>query len=173
MRQVVIGVLVWGSLAGLVLPPPVLAVSGVPDTQAPAIVDVAMTGQGTVVGRVVDAQGAAVPRTQVAFRSVSGQTATALTDEQGMYAVAGLAQGGLYEASAAGGSGVYRIWQPGTAPPSAQNSAMIVAGGRLVRGQNGTPFWSFRNPIFLGGLIAAGVAIPIAAYNSQNNPASP
>lgn len=173
MRQVVTGLLVWVSLVGLVLPPPALAVSGAPETQAPAIVDVAMTGQGTVVGRVVDAQGAAVARTQVAFRSFSGQTATAVTDEQGAYAVAGLAQGGLYEAAAAGGRGVYRVWQPGTAPPSAQNSAMIVAGGRLVRGQSGTPFWSFSNPIILGGLIGAAVAIPIGVYNSQNNPASP
>jgi len=172
-------VLVWAALAGLCIPQAAFGVELPPGQPlaagavSAAIVDVAMVSPGTVLGQVLDSQGAMVPKTRVSFRSTTGEIASTMTDEQGQFTQAGLAQGGVYEVAAAEGRGLYRVWQPGTAPPAAQPRALIIARGRLVRGQSGTPFWSLTNPLLVGGLVGAAVAIPVAIHNANNNPASP
>lgn len=173
MNRAQTGMLLLTALSVLGVVPCVQGAEPGAETLSPAIVDVAMIGPGTVVGQVLDPQGVGVAKTAVSFRAVNGPAVSTVTDEQGHFTQAGLGQGGVYEVAAAEGRGLYRVWQPGTAPPSAQSQALVVAGRRLVRGQGGKPFWSLTNPVILGGIVGAAVAIPVATYNNHNGPVSP
>ncbi len=170
---------------------------GVALATAPAqgAVDVALTGSGVLLGQVVDSQGQPLAGVPVTIEQAGRQLAIAPTDAEGYFAFRGV-HGGVYQLSAAEGGGSYRTWVPGTAPPQAQQGALVVAGHDLVRGQCqqcgpcGTacapcnpcgPSWGppggplMRAAIFGG--IAAGIAVPvgiaISEANEDDEPATP
>lgn len=140
------------------------------DDAAPIVVDVAMAAGGTFRGQVVDRQGLPLAGTTVSIRQQQSEIASAVTDADGAFAVSRL-PGGVYLVVAGPASGVYRLWAPGAAPPGANDSAMLVAGGNLVRGQGGWMYWA-TNPWVIGGVVAAAISIPIAVTNHNRHSGS-
>jgi hypothetical protein len=61
-----------------------------------------------------------------------------------------------------------RAWTHAAAPPAATDQLTVVDGPPLIRGQQ--PFSAvFTNPLFIGLVIAAAIAIPIAVHNAQHD----
>lgn len=141
---------------------------------APAVADVALAGGGMFVGKVVNAQGAALANTSVSLQQAGQQIASATTNEEGVFAVQGL-RGGLYQVVADGGVVSYRLWAPNTAPPAANQSALIVTGDAVVSGnhghgghQYGVLRWMREHPLLVGAGIAAAIAIPLAVDDDDD-----
>jgi hypothetical protein len=137
-----------------------------------------------LVGQVVDPQGTPMPGAPVSLRSQGKQLAATKTGKQGYFAFKGV-RGGVYQIATRDGQGVYRMWSPGTAPPAAEQGALVVAGNEVVRGQEGA-FPSqegppplkvlLANPLVIGAVAATAVAVPVAIHNTRQDrdrPASP
>jgi len=171
-------------VAAACLPQALWAGAVTPD-QPTVVADVAMTADGRLVGQVLDGQGSPVAGIPVAVFQQDRQAAAATTDAGGYFAVAGL-RSGVYQVAAAEGRAFYRVWAPGMAPPGAQQSALVVAGEDLARGQIGSllPFGGFggfggfgmgglsgifSNPWFAAAAVSASVAAPIAVHNAERN----
>jgi hypothetical protein len=148
---------------------PQVVFAAAPST-VPAVVDIALADGGVLHGQVVDLQGSGVTGAPVAVKTQNRDVATAITTADGHFSVTGL-RGGVYQVAAGQDQGVYRLWSAGTAPPSAQNKAIIYT-------QNGTENagggWKMllTNPIVIAGVVATAVAVPLA-LSHHNKPASP
>jgi hypothetical protein len=136
-----------------------------PAAASPAmdITDVALTAGGGFCGQVVDAQGRPQAATQVLVCRQQQVMATTTTDQNGQFSLHGL-QGGIYQIFAGQGMKNFRLWAPGTAPPAARQSALLVAGDQVVRGQGGLRYW-LTNPWVLAIGVATAIAVPIALSN--------
>ena len=149
--------------AALVLPSLAVAQAEQTDSgpKAPPVVDVRLHQDGTLLGQVVTAQSSPASRGR--------ELATATTDKNGYFAFAGL-HDGVYQLVAAEGQGTFRVWSAQTAPPAAQPGALVVTGKETVRGQGGIRRVrnALANPVVAGGLIAAGIAIPIAVDDADD-----
>lgn len=164
---------------GVCVPQALMAAESV--ARQPIAADVALRDGGVLLGQVVDTQGTAKAGVAVTVHSGDRELAAAKTDAGGYFAFRGLG-GGVYRLSAAEGQGLYRVWAPETAPASAGQGALIVAGQDLVRGDFGpggevigwTKF-CLSNPWVMAGLVAAAVAIPLALHEAddEDEPASP
>lgn len=171
--RVLKGLMVFLAAMGVCLPQSLFASQ---PTQAPNIVDVALGDGGVLLGQVVDVAGTAKAKVPVSLQSGQQTLGMSETDANGYYAFSGL-RGGVYQVVAAEGQGAYRAWTPGTAPPTAQQGALVVAGQDLVRGQTGgrLKFW-LSNPWVIAGIVATAVAVPVAIATSQhhhNEPVTP
>lgn len=143
--------------------------------QGKPITDVALQDGGVMVGQVVDTAGVPQKDQPVSLLGGKQELGSAKTDANGYFAFSGL-RGGTYQVVATEGHGAYRTWSPGTAPPNAQQGALVVAGQDVTRGQLGClPCWMC-NPLVVAGVIAAAVAIPVAISSSdrdRNPPPTP
>jgi len=165
-KQVLKGLVVFLATLGACMPQVLMAAQ---PAQTPNIVDVALRDRGVLVGQVVDVSGAPQAKVPVSLQTGQQQLGTATADANGYFAFSGL-RGGVYQVVAAEGQGAYRLWTPGTAPPTAQQGALVVAGQDLVRGQGGgrLRFW-LSNPWVIAGIVAAAVAIPVAVANANHH----
>lgn len=165
------GMLVSLATAGLCLPYAALA-APLPAQRPVVALDVALRDGGILLGQVVDTQAAPLPGVAVSLRDRDRELARTETDRNGYFAVRGL-RGGVYQIFAAKGHGAFRLWTPGTAPPAAQQGALLVAGCDTVRAQCGGAlrFW-LSNPCVLAAAVAAAVAVPVAVHNGRR-PSSP
>jgi hypothetical protein len=170
-RRIVNGVMVSLAAIGFLLPQPLVAASPAP---ASPVADVALRDGGVLIGQVVDAQGAALGSVPVSLRYQDRELAAAKTSKEGYFAFKDL-RGGVYQLTAAQGQGVYRVWSAGTAPPAAQEGALVVSGDKVVRGQEGGGFRSFiTNPLVIAAVVATAIAVPVAIHNSHHKtPTSP
>ncbi len=170
-RRIVNGVMVSLAAIGFLLPQPLLAAKPAPASPA---VDVALRDGGLLVGQVVDEQGVALASAPVSLRYQDRELVAAKTNKDGSFGFKGL-RGGVYQIVAAKGHGVYRAWSVGTAPPAAQEGALIVSGDPVVRGQAGGGFAAFiTNPLVIAAVVATAVAVPVAIHNSrQRSPETP
>lgn len=145
---------------------------------APAIkpLDVKLDGEAGFAGQLVNASGKPQSRATVELRRDRKVIGTIRTDREGRFAFAGL-RTGVYEVTAPDATGLYRVWMPRVAPPSAQDEVLLVQGD-VVRGQqamvgpgaglyDGKAMQILGNPWVFAGVVAAGVAIPVAV--SQND----
>lgn len=148
----------------------------------PAVVDVALKDGGVLLGQVVDPQGKGIQGTTVALSRYDREVVQISTGAEGYFALKEV-PGGVYQLASGNGGGVYRLWAPGTAPPAAQEGALLVAHEEVVavRGQSppvvppGAKVKTFlANPLVIGGIVATAVAVPVAIHNSRSSsPASP
>ncbi|MDZ4657471.1 MAG: hypothetical protein SH868_07805 [Bythopirellula sp.] len=150
--------------------------------------DVALVGEGLLIGQVLNAAGQPVVGAPVVLSSQGQEIARCHTDKRGIFQVMGL-NGGAVEVASVGVTGTCRLWSPGTAPPAAQQGLLIVAEGEVVRGQHmggtvghgrgrarghggGLLAMMIEHPLVTAGAVGAAIAIPIAVSNS-GSPASP
>ncbi|NOY29874.1 MAG: hypothetical protein GXP28_06750 [Planctomycetes bacterium] len=154
----------------------VAPVAAAPPAAAPR--DVALHQGGVLLGQVVDAHGASLAKTPVSLVSGGKEVARTQTDHTGKFTVSGL-KGGVYQVASANHQGTYRLWSPQTAPPAAGRGIMLVSGKDVVRGQGvsgpfgGVANWIAKHPIMTAGVVAAGIALPIALDDDDDPPATP
>jgi hypothetical protein len=160
-------VLISLAAVGMCMPQVAFAVE---TAATPAVVDIALSDGGVLHGRVVDLQGANVSGVPVSVKAQNRDVATATTAADGSFAVQNL-RGGVYQVAAGEGQGAYRLWSDGTAPPSAQNDAVVYT-------QNcapgcGAPRSGLKafltNPIVICGVVATAIAVPVALANSHSS----
>lgn len=137
---------------------------------AHVIRDVELARGGLLVGRLLDANGRPLRDADVSVLAGGKTLASMRTDADGVFAVSNL-RGGVHEITTADNVQVCRLWAHGTAPPHTPRSIDVVSGSEVIRGQYGPPpgnrfvrkakVWA-TNPLIVGGVIAAAVAIPVA-----------
>jgi hypothetical protein len=172
--RIVNGVMVSLAAFGFLLPQPLVAGSPAPASPPSPVVDVALGEGGVLVGQVVDDQGAALANVPVSLKAQERELAVAKSSKEGYFKFKGV-RGGVYHLAAAKGHGVFRMWSPGTAPPAAEEGALLVSGDQVVRGQEGNAYKAFlTNPLLIGAVVATAVAVPVAIHNSHHSsPSSP
>lgn len=137
---------------------------GVPATQ---IVDVRLDEHGALHGRLVDSTGQASADRTVLLQQAGGPPLAAQTDASGRFLLPRVAPG-VHRAMAGQTAMVCRVWTLSAAPPSAVPEVLLAADPSVVRGQQ--PFSAiFTNPLFVGLVIAAAVAIPLAVHKSRGD----
>jgi hypothetical protein len=104
--------------------------------KTPAFVDVALSGGGTLTGRVINAEGLPVDGAAVSIHQGDQEIARTVSDRNGLYAVRGL-RGGNYYIKGGQGLGLFRLWAENTAPPAAKPQAVVVSDAEIARGQFG------------------------------------
>jgi protocatechuate 3,4-dioxygenase beta subunit len=140
---------------------------------------VRLSEAGQFAGQIVDAQGQPVADAAVELWAQGRIAGRGTTDPQGRFRFAGL-RAGLYQVLAPGAAGVVRLWQPAVAPPAA-GPALLLVQGSTVRGQypprqehpphgvyDGALKRTLGNPWVFAGLVAAGIAVPIALTNDDD-----
>jgi len=150
--------------AGMVMPSAIYAAEPAP-APTPAVVDIALSDGGMLQGQLVDLQGANVSGVPVSVKTQDRDIATTTTTADGRFAVKGL-RGGVYQVAAGQGHGIYRVWSAGTAPPAAQNGAIVYTQGGMGGGSLKT---LLSNPIVIAGVVATAVAVPVALANSRSS----
>ena len=165
---------VWSTCLTWLLPLQAIHAAGQASGGAPSgkgsLGDVRLDAEGTLRGKMVDGQGQ--PLAGRPLRLVrSGQLVSeATTGKDGEFAFSDL-RGGVYQVYVAKTVVTCRVWTCAVAPPVARQQLLLVDAPELVRGQQ--PIGAiFTNPLFLGLLVAAAIAIPIAVHNSQDDPVS-
>jgi hypothetical protein len=170
---------VSAAVIGLCVPQSLAAVGS--SDPAAGLCDVELRDGGVLLGQLVDQQG--LPKADEAVVLLGGaeKLAETRTDGRGLFAFRGL-RGGVYQLTAADGVGAYRVWATGTAPPSAQPGALLVTGEDLIRSQRGALLrnagswlqFNLTNPLFLVGVTAVAIAVPVAIHNAdKGGPKSP
>jgi hypothetical protein len=157
---------------GLLLPQTVFAGPPVrPST------DVALGQGGLLVGQVVDQQGVAQAGVPVVVQQGQQPVVRTATNDQGQFYARGL-RGGQHQIVTPGAQVAYRFWAANTAPPAAQNTAVVVADSQVVRGQWGYGpggawlGWVRAHPYITAGVIGAAIAIPLAVADDDWDPSS-
>jgi len=140
------------------------------DTDAPPVVDVKLQQDQILLGQVVTPENAAVADQVVTLHGLQRELASGKTDENGYFAFAGL-HNGVYQVTTAEGQGTFRVWTAETAPPAAQPGALVVTGDDAVRAQGAMRGIrnALANPLVAGGLITAGIVIPIAIDDANDS----
>lgn len=160
--------------------------------EAMQITDVELQPQGTFTGQVVNAQGKPLAGAAVTLLGRKQQIKT-VTDAQGWFRFTDLS-GGAYRLVTGCQQQICRLWADGTAPPQSNKQMLVVfQGDQTVLGQDcgstvcGSPVGNspvgggpvsrvkhaLANPLVIGGIIAAAIAIPVAINNSDDDPSSP
>lgn len=149
----------------------------------PAVADVALADGGVFTGKVVNGQGAPIAGAAVSLQQAGVEVSTAVTNEEGVFQVQGL-RGGLYQVVSEQGVVGYRLWAPNTAPPAANQSALIVTGDAILAGQQYCPpnqcppsrggavmAWVREHPLLVAAGVATAIAVPLALAD-DDDPAS-
>ena len=138
---------------------------------------------GVLHGQVVSVQGTGVAGAPVFVRTQDRDVATATTAADGTFKVQGL-KGGVYQVSTLQGHGVYRLWSAGTAPPAAQNGAVVYTQSSVVDSNvvhytqdgcgcgDGALKMLLSNPVVIAGLVATAIALPVALNQWHHTPVS-
>lgn len=159
---------------GIVCPSSVLAIE-----PAAAAKDVALRPGGVLVGQVIDQQGAPKAGSPVVLLQNEQVIVDTTTDANGVFAAQGL-RGGQYQIITPDGHKLCRFWAADTAPPSAADAVVVVAGNEVVRGQWAPPpgptsyggrwlDWVRSHPYITAGVVAAAIATPIAIAASDDD----
>lgn len=132
--------------------------------------DVASDADGTLRGRCVLPSGMPLPeRTLIVYRDGLA-VAQVITAKNGSFAVSNL-RSGEYTILNGHQQTRCRLWSASSCPPAATKELLLVEDdARVVRGQQ--PFCAMfgQNPIMVGVLVAAAIAIPIAVHNGRDSP---
>lgn len=137
-------------------------------TASPAgIVDVRLDEYGALHGRLLDPAGQSLAGRPAVLQQAGGAISRTQTDASGGFVLQRVS-GGVHQLTTEQGAVTCRVWTHAAAPPSASDQLTVIAGQPVVRGQQ--PFSCiFTNPLFIGLVIAAAIAIPLAVHNSQND----
>jgi hypothetical protein len=139
--------------------------------------DVALGPGGVLAGQVVDEQGAAQAGVPVVIQQGQQPVVRTATNDQGQFYAQGL-RGGQHQIVTPGGQVAYRFWAANTAPPAAQNTAVVVASSDVARGQwccgpgGAWLGWVRAHPYITAGVIGAAIAIPLAVADDDWQPSS-
>lgn len=131
--------------------------------------DIALTQKRVLIGKLVDSIGAPVNSLNVSIHSQGKLIADTTTDEQGFFSMVA-SHGGVYELRAGDQVQIVRLWHHDAAPPHAESTLQLTVNTATVRGQRPIESLACFKPWFLGALLAAAIAIPLAVDNSDSRP---
>ena len=167
LRVVRMTIVSLACLAWLLPPGVVRASQPAGGREAAAVVDVRLDERGALRGTLIDVGGQPLAAQPVVLQQAGGAAGSAETDATGGFVLRGIS-GGIHRLIVGDRSVTCRVWTHAAAPPAATDQLTVVAGPPLVRGQQ--PFSAiFTNPLFIGLVIAAAIAIPIAVHNAQDD----
>jgi hypothetical protein len=135
--------------------------------RAPEVSDVRLDENGSLKGIVIGPYGQSMPRQAVVLSLANRELARTASDKSGRFELPGL-RGGVYQLSVGDSHHVYRVWQANAAPPISAAEVTLLAPGTVQRGQRPIGELFIFNPLVLGVIIAAAIAIPIAVNNSRS-----
>lgn len=131
-----------------------------------AVVDVRLDERGSMRGSLIDVAGQPLAARPVVLRQAGNTTCSTETDAAGVFVLRGVSAG-MHQLIVVDQSMTCRVWTHAAAPPAASDQVTVMAGPPLVRGQQ--PFSAiFTNPLFIGLVIAAVIAIPIALHDDAS-----
>ena len=158
------------AISTCLVPLPLVQAATTQDGESPRpsiLGDIRLDVQGALRGKMVNGQGHALtdqPLRLLRDGKLLGETRT---DSQGDFVFEEL-QGGVYQVQVDQAMVTCRVWTRNAAPPVAREQLLLVDAPELARGQQ--PIGQiFTNPLFLGLLVAAAIAIPISIHNSQKD----
>lgn len=134
--------------------------------------DVALHPGGIIDGQLTNKSGEARSHTPISLISVvvANRQVTVVSsttsDKNGRFVFRSV-RPGSYELRTNDGRRVVRLWAPGTAPPSAEQTVQVVEQSQVVRGQGFSPT-SYITPadILFWGTVGVGTGVPIALAES-------
>ena len=130
---------------------------------AAGVVAVRLDERGAVRGILIDVAGQPLAARPVVLQRTSGTMCSTETDAAGGFVLRGV-RSGVHCLVVGDRSVTCRVWTHAAAPPAATDQLTVVAGPPLMRGQQ--PFYAiFQNPLFIGLVIAAAIAIPVALHD--------
>ena len=157
------------AMVNVVLPMSASAVDRDPPSAVLRIGDVALNEHGRLVGTVVNGNGELLADVRVTVTQEGRAVGRGLSDRQGRFQVENV-RGGLCQVETVETTSVFRCWSSKAAPPSAAQEILVVSDSQFARGQR--PIGEiFTNPLLIGLLVAAAIAIPIAVHNSRDRTA--
>ena len=129
------------------------------------VTDVALSENGTVVGRVLTGNGTPVDGAQVVIRQGDQIFAKMLTNNEGQF-TSGNMRAGVYTVATVQGSGLYRLWPQNIAPPSAKAQALVMTREPVARAQFGGPGLADWATLGIG---VAGLTVGIITLDKVND----
>ncbi|MCY2988538.1 MAG: carboxypeptidase-like regulatory domain-containing protein [Planctomycetota bacterium] len=172
MRYVKAVTVVLACLGWLWPVPPVSAVPPAAEATASpaAFQDVRLGDGGTLAGQLLDAHGQPVAQQSVALLQGTKALVETRTDAAGRFAFRQV-RSGVVQLTEGTVCVACRVWTKAAAPPAAQGQALLVAEADVVRGQQ--PLSAlFTNPLVIGLIIAAAIAIPLAIAHQEKSSGS-
>ncbi len=155
----------WLATAAWLLP--TLPAPAAESPTAPAIWDVRLNEQGTLQGRLVDLEGGPLAHRQLQLLQAGTPLAQTSSDSAGRFEFPRMSTG-VYQLRFDSYAVSCRVWSARTAPPAARPEFVVLAAPDTIRGQQ--PLHAvFRNPLFVGLVIAAAVAIPLSTQGSKKD----
>lgn len=171
MFRLIQGVAVFVACCGM-LANPLLAAEPNPEFKSTRTVqDVELTEDGTFRGHVVDNSGNPLANCHVVVFHESTPVAQVKTDAAGRFEVNQL-RSGVHHVAAGQQFAGFRFWSADTAPPSANDEVLMVAGDPAVRGALNGALFLLGTPGVLALLIAGGVGTAIALDNNDHEASS-
>jgi hypothetical protein len=155
----------------IAIPHPTLATDtpGVNGAKLPSnikIPDLTLGDKGALTGQAVDAQGKPKAMYRIRVEQHGEKIGETATDAKGRFRVEQL-RGGVCHVITDDATFVCRCWTEETAPPASRTQLLVISQEGVERGQR--PIGeAIGNPLLIGTVIAAAVAIPIAIHNSSN-----
>ena len=142
-----------------------------PTQQSLTVADVELQAGGLLHGRVVEGRGKPIQVLRDGH-----PVARPVTDREGRFTVT-LDRGGIYQLVTDAGTAVFRAWSPGTAPPNASKSLIVVSDQSrtgvsdegVLRLQSHPIGALLSHPIVLVSLVALAVAIPVIIHNTRED----
>ena len=122
----------------------------------PVVIDIALDQESSLQGTLLDEQGMGIAGQLVLVQQHNQEVLRTVTGEDGSFSLTGL-RGGLYVISAGQASQICRVWAPGTSPPAARSSILLVNEGPTIRGQGRFQMPELGLPIGTG-FVAASIA---------------
>lgn len=148
------------------------AAQPVAESPGAVVQDVALADDGVLRGILVTAENAPLTQARVQIWMQEHEVASTQTDSAGRFAVRGL-RGGAYQIVAGDAAMVCRLWAPGTAPPHALKTIVLVQGTNVVRGDL-LPWYDWcMDPLLVSGLVATAIAVPLILHDDDDEPSSP
>jgi len=130
----------------------------------PQTIDLTLNRDGMLIGRIVDPRGQAIANTDVTLLDNNEIVSLVKSDLEGNFRVANI-KPGTYRLASHNVTQICRIWAPGTAPPAAKQSALLVTNKPVTAGQVAPLKYWLANPTVMLGIAAIVIAVPIVAFN--------
>ena len=128
--------IVFPQLSLLASDPPVGAHPRVRLVAPNSILDVKLSSDGAVSGRLIRSNGERIAGAVVVAKQGAIEAGQSVTDDQGRFEFRNL-KSGVYDFGAGNTVGHYRVWTEKSAPPSAMPHCLLVIGENGARGQYG------------------------------------
>ena len=155
----------WLAAAAWLLP--ILPAPAAESLNTPAVWDVRLTETGALQGRLVDLDGAPLELRQLQLLQAGATIAQTTSDPEGRFEFPQMSTG-VYQLRFDSYAVNCRVWSAQTAPPAARSEFVVLAAPDTIRGQQ--PLHAvFRNPLFVGLVIAAAIAIPLSTQRSKED----